>query len=293
MVRLVLDPPGQLCLNANSARHQLLAPAEDRQLQAVLAEIVAKPVAANYTRAIRAATDYILDGGRTGRYDPLGGDVHSGERAAIGAKLEYEVLDAFGWAKLKPLDTLIADVPVDVKATVGKNWTIPDEAHCQLCLCTQIDFKFHRHRTWLIRTHRSWLYRGKGNKDSKRGLAADALDHWSVPLYDWEPVVRNPLLGLSEAQRAEVFAQGVGQEKRLAALFGFMPDTIFERSVIQTVCARRQDPVRRTRAVREAAAPQGLTVLCGNWKEQRATAREAGFDLPPGAWIALSGKTLP
>lgn len=290
MVRLVLAPLGQLCSNTGPAGHKLRSPAEDEQLQAVLVEVRREPVAANYARAIQAATNYVLDGGRTGRFDALGDDVHPGERAAIGAKLEYEVLDAFRWKKCKPLDTRIAGVAVDLKATVRKNWTIPDEAHCQLCLCTQIDFKSHKHRTWLVRAHRSWLHGGKGNKDSKRGLAVQALEEWAVPLYDWAPMVRNPLLNLSETQRSIVFADSVGQEKRLAALFSYMPDTVFARSVLQTVCAGHDDPVRRVRAVREPAAKLGLTLLCGDWVEERDMAREAGFDLPEGAWIALSGK---
>ena len=289
MVRLVLDVPGQPCSNTDPGLHQLLVPAEDDQLQAVLAEILAQPVAAKYTKAIRAATDYILDGEKTGRFDVLGADVHTGERAAIGAKLEYEVLDAFGWDKLKPLDTRIGGVPVDLKATVGKNWAIPDEAHCQLCLCTQIDFKAHRHRTWLVRAHRSWLYRGKGNGDRKRGIAIHALDNWSAPLYDWEPLPRNPLLDLSDSQKAVVFAEKVGQEKRLLALFGFLPNVVLPRSVIETVCAGNDDPLRRTREVKGPAAEQGLTLLCGTWKRDKAVALAAGFELPEGDWIALNG----
>lgn len=290
MVKLVLDPPGQPCSNTGSGGHQLLAPADDSQLQSVLQAVLAQPAALNYTRAIRAATDYVLDGANTGRFDVLGSDVHPGERAAIGAKLEYEVLSAFGWKKRKPLDTVVGGVPVDLKATVGKNWTIPDEAHCQLCLCTQIDFKAHRHRTWLVRAHSSWLHRGKGNKDHKRGLAAHALEHWSEPLYDWEPLPRNPLLALSESQKSVVFADKVGQAKRLLALFGYLPDTVLERSVIETVCARRDDPLRRVRQLKELAAAEGLTVLCGTWTSHRAAALEAGFSLSKGDWIALSAR---
>lgn len=288
MVRLVLDPLGHACANMANGSHTLLAPDQDSALQNVLAELADLPVAANYTTAIQAATGYVLDGARTGRFDVHAANVHPGERAAIGAKLEYEVIDAFGWAKRKPLDTAIAGVPVDLKATVGSNWTIPDEAHCQLCLCTRIDFKAHRHCTWLVRAHRSWLYRGDGNKDGKRGIAVQALEDWAVSLYGWEPLPVNPLLRLSASAKSAVFAEGVGQEARLLALFEYLPDTLLPRAVFETVCAGFKDPMRRARAIKEKAALRGLTVLCGTWKEDQAAATAAGIELGAGEWIALS-----
>jgi hypothetical protein len=288
VVRLVLDPPGHACSNTADGSHTLLEPKQDSALQQVFAELADLPVAANYTAAIQSAADYVLDGAHTGRFDVRAPDVHPGERAAIGAKLEFEVISTFGWAKRRPLDTVIAGVPLDLKATVGRNWTIPDEAHCQLCLCTRIDFEAHRHRTWLIRAHRSWLYRGVGNKDGKRGIAAQALENWAVALYEWESLPVNPLLRLSASAKAAVFADGVGQEARLLALFESLPDTLLPRSVIETVCAGFKDPVRRARAVKQQAARRGLTVLCGTWKEDKAAALAAGVSLRGGDWIALS-----
>ncbi|MGX1759668.1 NaeI family type II restriction endonuclease [Streptomyces lydicus] len=290
MGKLKLQPIGDLCIRNEDGEHLLTAPEDDAEIQEILEWLNPKPVASLYTKAIQASLSYVLDGARTGRYDLLSPDVHPGERASVGAKLEYEVLYTLGLPKKKPLDTKIAGIPVDIKATVGANWAIPREAQCQLCLCTKIEVGKNRHKTWLVRAHRSWLYRGKGNNDGKRGLAVFARDNWSVPLYDWTSIPVNPLKMLSDAQAAEVLSGGTGQEKRVAALFRHLPGVIIPRDVILTVCAGRQDPLRRTRAIKQIAAAEGLEVLCGKWPKDRDRAAALGISLagnPSAEWIAL------
>ncbi|MER6235103.1 NaeI family type II restriction endonuclease [Streptomyces clavifer] len=271
--------------------HVLAGPDDDTELQAVLSWFSSHPVAHLYTEAIRNSIDYVLDGGRTGRFDLMSPDVHPGERASVGAKLEYEVLRIFGLPKAKPLDTLITNVPVDIKATIGDNWTIPTEAHCQLCICTQIQLKKNRHRSWLVRTHRSWLYRGKGNGDGKRGIAVDARNNWSVPLYDWADLPVNPLRHLSEEQAAQVLARKPGQVKRLLMMFRFLEGHVIPRNVILTVGAGRYDPMRRARQARDTAAKEGLTLLCGDRAESRDQAAARGITLQNSEWIALRDGT--
>lgn len=149
-------------------------------------QVVAAPIdqlkqcdlAAGFTEGIGALVDYVLDGAGTGGYSLLSADVHPGGRA----KLEYEVQRVFKRKKTKPLDVELAGVPLDLKATVGDNRAFPEEAHCRLCICTQARLKNHAHPSWLIRTHRSWLYRGKGNKDSKLGIAGDARNQRRCPV---------------------------------------------------------------------------------------------------------------
>ncbi|MFF4435323.1 NaeI family type II restriction endonuclease [Streptomyces sp. NPDC001621] len=262
-------------------------PSDDRELQLVLGELRKHDLANGFTNAIRSSIDYVLDGARTGRYDLLSKEVHPGERASVGAKLEYEVQRVFNWKKAKPLDIELAGVPVDLKSTVGDNWAIPTEAHCHLCICTQMRLKDNVHRSWLIRTHTSWLYRGKGNKDGKRGIAVDARSQWGVPLYGWTRLPINPLTLLTESQADQVFELGRGQEVRLLKLFTYLPKIVIERSVILTVCAGRQDPMRRARAIKDRAAKKGILLLVGKWVSDRAAAKKLGFTLGPGDWVAI------
>ncbi|MFB7978982.1 NaeI family type II restriction endonuclease [Streptomyces vinaceus] len=285
--RLVLQAPGEVCVNTLGGDHVLLAPEQDSEMMAVLDWLGRRDVAGLYTGAIANAVDYVLDGPRTGRYDLLGADVHPGEKASVGAKLEYEVLRSFGLPKEPPLDTLIAGVPVDIKATVGSNWSIPAEAHCRICICTQIQLGKSRHRSWLVRAHRSWLYRGAGNRDGKRGLAVHARDHWSVPLYDWTPLPVNPLTLLTTEQAARVLAQRPGQEPRLTMMFQFLEGHIIPRSVISTVGAGKHDPLRRARNVRASLERGGLTLLCGKFPQQRDLAAAHKITLGPEDWVAL------
>ncbi|MCA1219917.1 NaeI family type II restriction endonuclease [Streptomyces sp. 8L] len=287
MAHLVLQKPGETCTNTDTGEHILMAPTDDLELQSVCDWFRNYPVADLYTEAIRNSIDYVLDGGRTGRFDLMSPEVHPGERASVGAKLEYEVLRAFDLQKAKPLDTLIVNAPVDIKATVGSNWAIPTEAHCKLCLCTQIQLKKNRHRTWLVRAHRSWLYRGKGNKDGKRGLAVEARDLWSVPLYDWSALPVNPLRYLTEDQANEVLAKRPGQVKRLLRMFEYLEGHVIPRNTILTVGAGKDDPIRRAREAREPAAREGRILLCGDWVESRDIAAARGFTLRPGEWLAL------
>ncbi|MFD3325740.1 NaeI family type II restriction endonuclease [Streptomyces sp. NPDC058701] len=285
--RLVLQEPGEVCTGTGTGEHSLRTPAEDSELQKVLGWLARHDVAGLYTGAIANAIDYVLDGARTGRYDLRSPEVHPGEKASVGAKLEYEVLRSFSLPKAPPLDTLIAGVPVDIKATVGANWAIPSEAHCHLCICTQIQLGRSRHRSWLVRAHRSWLYRGAGNRDGKRGLAVRAWDQWSVPLYDWTPLPVNPLTLLSPEQASRVLAPKPGQEERLTLMFRYLEGRIIPRSVISTVGAGRHDPLRRARGVRERLAQDGLTLLCGKFPEQRDAAAAHAITLGPEDWIAL------
>ncbi|MFB7589586.1 NaeI family type II restriction endonuclease [Streptomyces sp. NPDC056169] len=281
MARLVLQEPGDLCANRDVGDHVLLDPADDSEAQSVLTWLRERPVAHIYTESVRNSIDYVLDGGRTGRFDLRSPEVHPGERASVGAKLEYEVLRSFSLSKTKPLDTHIAGVPVDIKATVGSNWAIPAEAHCQLCLCTQIQLKNNRHRTWLVRTHRSWLYRGKGNNDGKRGLAVEARERWSVPLYDWAPLPVNPLQYLPEEVAHQVLAEKPGQVERLLIMFRALEGRVIPRNTLLTV-ARSHDPMRRARDVKKAAAAEGMTLLCG-----RDAGAARGISLQAGEWIAI------
>lgn len=285
--RLILQEPGEFCANTSSEQHILRVPAEDAELQNVLNWLRLHDVAGLYTGAIANAIDYVLDGARTGRYDLRSREVHPGEKASVGAKLEYEVLRSFSLPKAAPLDTLITDVPVDIKATVGSNWAIPSEAHCHLCICTQIQLGHNRHRSWLVRAHTSWLYRGKGNRDGKRGLAVHAREHWSIPLYDWTPLPVNPLTLLTSEQAGRVLAKRPGQEQRIALLFRYLAGHIIPRSVISTVGAGRHDPLRRTRNVRNRLAQDGLTLLCGKFPAQRDAAAAHAITLGPEDWIAL------
>lgn len=268
--------------------HVVQAPSEDIELQTVWAWLVGRPLSQQFTRAIDDAVKYVLDGARTGRFDLLSPDVDSDERASVGTKLQYRVLNELGLYKEPPLDTRIAQVPVELKATIRSNWMIPTEGQCEISVLIQVDTAKRRHRAFLMRAHRIWLNDG-ANKDGKRGIQADALARFSLPLLDWTSLPEEPLARLTEEQLAVVFAPRVGQTARLASLFQFLPDTVIPRSSIETVCFGNKDPMRRARQAKDAVRDaSGLEVLVGTWVADRLRAEKLGFRLDDDAWVAVS-----
>ncbi|MEV8240346.1 NaeI family type II restriction endonuclease [Microbacterium testaceum] len=261
---------------------------DDFELQRVWSWLVARPLTVQLTRAVDDAVKYVLDGARTGRFDLLSPEVDSDERASVGTKLQYRVLNELGLYKEPPLDTRILDIPVELKATIRSNWMIPTEGQCEVSVLIQVDVARRRHRAFLMRVHRVWLNDG-ANKDKKRGIAADALAQFSLPLIGWTSLPPEPLTLLTEAQLSVVFAPRVGQTARLASLFGFLPDTVIPRSSIETVCFGNKDPMRRARQAKDAIlAVSGLEVLVGTWRADRLRAAELGFDLGVDSWVAVS-----
>lgn len=271
-----------------STPHVVLGVDDDVELQRVWSWLVARPLTVQLTRAVDDAVKYVLDGARTGRFDLLSPEVDSDERASVGTKLQYRVLNGLGLYKEPPLDTRILDIPVELKATIRSNWMIPTEGQCEVSVLIQVDVARRRHRAFLMRVHRMWLNDG-ANKDKKRGIAADALAQFSLPLIDWTSLPPEPLTLLTEAQLSVVFAPRVGQTARLASLFGFLPDTVIPRSSIETVCFGNKDPMRRARQAKDAVlAVSGLEVLVGTWRADRLRAAELGFDLGVDSWVAVS-----
>lgn len=272
--------------------HELIGPENDDELQQVYAWLTPSRVEGALTRAVDDAIKYVLDGSRTGRFDLMGPDVDSDERASVGTKLQYRILSELKLVKEAPLDTTILGIPVELKATVRSNWMIPTEGQCEICLLIQVDAASARHRAFLMRTHRSWLREG-ANKDGKRGIVSAALSLYALTVLDWTPLPAEPLKRLTRPQVDLVFAPRVGQTERLTALFGYLPDVVVPRSSIETVCAGNRDPMRRARQAKPlVAARHGLTLLCGTWREDLDLAASRGFDISGGAWVALTPEAL-
>lgn len=222
----------------------------------------------------------------------MGPDVDSDERASVGTKLQYRILNELKLVKEPPLDTTILGIPVELKATVRSNWMIPTEGQCEICLLVQVDPAGARHRAYLMRTHRAWLRDG-ANKDGKRGVVSAALAQYALPILDWTPLPQEPLKRLTKPQLDVVFAPRAGQTERLTALFGYLPNVIMPRSSIETVCAGNRDPMRRARQAKPLVAERhGLTLLCGTWREDLELAMSRGFDISGDAWVALTPEAL-
>lgn len=239
--------------------------------------------------AVGDAISYVLDGSRTRRFDLLDPRVDSDERSSVGTKLQYHIIEHLGLEKVPPLDTFVADVPVELKATVGAkgSWMIPREGQCEITLLTRIDLRARRFTSRLMRTHKAWLTSGAGNQDKKRNTLKRAVDLYSLEIVPWTVLPDEPLRLLDPKQAAEVFGKD-GLEKRIAALFGFLPNLCIPRSTLITVGAGLDDPLRRVRESRvRTLREHGLVILTGSWKRDRVLATALDVKLAEGEWIAL------
>jgi hypothetical protein len=286
-VRLPLALPGESCESDHKhSAHAILDPVDDVDLRTVYGWLAARDLPRLLTGAVNDAVEYVLDGARTWRFDLTASDVDSDERRSVGTKLQYRVISAFKLIKEPPLDTTVLGIPLELKGTIGRTWMIPREGQCEICLLIKVDAGNDRHRAYLMRTHRLWL--NKPNQDQKRSIRADALEKFAIPLIPWTALPANPLKSLTDVQRQAVFSLRDGQNTRLTAMFGALPEKVIPRTTILTVCANREDPMRRAREIKESVLEaHGLRVLCGKWPSERAEAALRGFDLSDNAWVAV------
>ncbi|GGJ49924.1 NaeI family type II restriction endonuclease [Glutamicibacter ardleyensis] len=292
-MKKILFPFGNECVSdGNSTPHIVEDPLADADFQTVYEWLLSQPIEERLTGAVNDAIEYVLDGARTWRFDLDSPDVDSDERASLGTKLQYRVLDALNLKKLPPLDTNILGIPVELKGTVRKNWMIPREGQCQICLLIQVDSSNDRYQAFLMRTHRLWLNEG-GNQDKKRTIVAEAIRTYALPVVPWTPLPPNPLKLLKPDELAIVFNLRNGIKRRLTALFGFLPDVVIPRISIETVGANAKDVARRARQAKpDVYVEHGLVLLMGTWPLQREMAAKHGFDISNEAWIALTPETL-
>ncbi|GAA2912781.1 hypothetical protein Acy02nite_48510 [Actinoplanes cyaneus] len=279
---------GDICTNVHGDTHALTTPGADPELRTVLSALrLHHNLPLLFGGAIQSAVDYVLDGARTGRFDLSSPLVDSDERRTVGTKLQYHLLDALGLPKLRSPDTLISGIPVDIKGTVGDNWSIPREAQCELCILVKIDVQRDRHSAWLMRTHRAWLHGGQGNRDQKRGVIAAALQRHAIALYPETAMSRNPLRLLDDDGIAAVFNPNAGLVLRLTELFTRLPEVVFPRHSIETVGFQLHDPLRRARQAKERVREAGFDLLVETWVHERERAESLGFELPKDGWVAV------
>ncbi|MGP5387640.1 NaeI family type II restriction endonuclease [Brachybacterium tyrofermentans] len=275
--------------------HQVQNPESDAELQTVRNWFRQQTNSESLmTLAVVRSIEYVLDGPLTGRFDLDDEEVDSDERATVGTKLQYHLISVYGLDKRKPLDTHVERIPIDIKNTVRRNWMIPREAQCQICVLLRIDNPQSRFAAYIMRTHETMLRPGK-NQDSKRSITAAALKTYATPIFDqeWLPLPKNPLRELAPEERADVFRVDFGFRRRAIQLFAHKPRVVFPRSVLVTLKPNITDPMRRIRESKSQMLEEhGLVLLNGRYREERSTAAAAGYELKSDDWIAIPAEDI-
>lgn len=291
-----VPPPGCMCYPearraGTPSPHAMSDPANDVELVKVYDWLRHQDLEKVFTTAVDDAINYVLEGQRTRRFSLSDPKVDSDERASVGTKLQYRLIDGLGLEKVPPLDTMIAGVAVEIKGTVRDTWMIPREGQCEVTVLVKIDAVRHVFEAKIMRTHRAWLTGGDGNRDKKRSPKKAAVDRYALQLLPTTPLPKQPLRSLTEGQLDIVLGPG-GMRKRIVQLFTFLPDTVIPRGTITIVGAELHDPLKRAREAKPELLRAGLLVLVGAWIPDRELARLVGFDLGDDAWVAVTKETL-
>lgn len=111
-----------------------------------------------FAHAIRQALDEVIDGGRTGRWSYS--QLEKTEKTYVGTKIEILVRTALGLPRERPLDTVIAGHPIDIKWSGLRtpSWQIPTEAVDELNGSSRMDETLFRDQPMGAHGLHNWWY---------------------------------------------------------------------------------------------------------------------------------------
>ncbi|WP_199619877.1 NaeI family type II restriction endonuclease [Paenibacillus alkalitolerans] len=212
--------------------------------------------------AIRHAIDEVISGRYTGRFSI--DQIDKTEKTYIGTKVQHMIQHHLNLPYGKKLDTVIAGIDVDIKFTIGKNWTIPLEAVDELCLLVSAQDEKSTFQVGLIRTTSNVLNMGK-NRDGKRTINQSGRKkiNW---LIEEGALPRNVLLSIPSEKIEKIFANKSGQD-RINELFRLCPEIVFNSAAIESV-ASQKDSSKRVRDARRALEKEGIMIYSGYDNEQ-------------------------
>ena len=223
---------------------------------------------------LRQAIDEVIDSARSKRFTI--DEIEKTEKTYIGTKIEILLRNYLKLPKGRKLDLSIDGVEVDIKNTIGKNWTIPLEAVGHPCILLKADESTSRcsFGITVIRDH--YLNKGR-NRDGKRTISKTGFNQIYWLLLD-SPYPPNFWQHLEPKIRAEITGPGGGTD-RVAALFRRVQKKPISRLLVQGL-AQQHDYMKRIRrngGARDQLALEGIAILGG------LTDRELieQLDLPP------------
>ncbi|QDP20017.1 NaeI family type II restriction endonuclease [Sphingomonas xanthus] len=225
----------------------------------------ADQLAIDVPEMLRECIDYLINTPRTGRRDFE--ELEKVEKTFIATQVEIVVRE---YLKLESglLDTVILGHDVDIKFTVGSNWTIPPETLNHPCLLIAADEVTGLCYMGLFVVRSQFMHGGDGNRDEKRGITAAGFKeiYWLLLAHPYPPNFWRKL----DADVVERIFAGRSGNDRIVTLFREVQKRPVSRDVIHSV-ARQLDFMRRSRAdkgkrglgSRERLKKEGILLLSG------------------------------
>jgi hypothetical protein len=225
---------------------------------------------------------HVLDPVHTGRY--RWSQLTKIEKSSLGGIVLNRLQREFGFNDGRSLDLEIAGHEVDLKFTLGSNWTVPAEAVGALCLLLHADDSKGVWSMGLIRAEPGVLS-GGANRDGKRTLSAEGLAavRW---IHRNLPLPAHALKQLPQEVVNRIFAKQWGQS-RTEELFRSAGLTPITRADLDAV-AMQQDSTKRVRTIRQEMASHGILVLSGSLSSDVYRAQALGLPIPAkDAWLSV------
>jgi hypothetical protein len=246
---------------------------------------------AKFPELVRDAVDFVLDPVRTARTRVT--ELDNVEKTFIGLKLEHFVRDMLDVPKgLRDLE--IAGMDVDIKNTVGENWSIPLETYrsSEPCLLMAVDDEEFRCWLGIIIAKPEYLHGGRGNRDTKKGVSRAGFDNilWLVKE---APFPSSRFSGLDMDRFRELRKVPSGNE-RVAQFWRENLGRVVHRDVMEALLFNQSDFMKRLRAnggAPDILMPEGIAVLIGTYLKSRGLAAELGFLLKSDEVVGIAPRS--
>jgi hypothetical protein len=234
-------------------------------LEPVVRTILAKAgglltFAADVPQLIRTAIDEVIDAPRTNRFTL--DETEKTEKTYLGTKIEILLRSHLRLPKGSVLDLNVGGTEVDIKNTMGGNWSIPVENVGYPAILIRSKESTAQCDVGLVVVKDEYLNPGQ-NRDSKRGISAVGATNiwWILSRHPYPP---NFWEVLPKPERDKIMAAGGGTQ-RLAALFERIQKRPISRNQVQAVSQQHDymKRIRRNGGARDFLAPKGIALLWG------------------------------
>jgi len=233
---------------------------------------------------IRDAVDYVIDAPTLYRLSI--DDLEPDEKTAVGKRIERMLRFKFDIPRGEKLDVVLGGEDVDIKTTMSNKWMFSKSSWDHVNLLIAYDEQKAQFSAGLALVTEDLL--GAKNRDSKRTIKKQYYENIS-----WITKNSGYPANFLAALPADIIGPVIelrSANERVEALFALVQGTVIPRHAVCSI-ANQQDPLKRLRrngGAREALWAQGILVLSGTSKSDKAIAKAAlGFDLKNGEFASL------
>lgn len=208
---------------------------------------------------VRDSIDQVVNGRYTGRYSI--DQLDKTEKTYIGTRVQHMLQSELKLPYGNKMDAVVDGIEVDIKFTIGSNWTIPLEAMGHICLLISAKDEDSLFQVGLLRITEELLNGGK-NRDSKRTINKQGREAilWLVR---GGRLPSNGLLAVDKKILEKVYSKTSGQ-KRVNELFRSCIGIVFNGAAIESV-AKQKDSSKRVRDARKALLEEGIEIYSGSY----------------------------